>query len=178
MSTLDRIMEQKAKNMGKAPVQNVQPATTTAPVAAKTSKVAKLSQEDKLDIANMVVAQLKGISACQVPTGPATSAPAGIVVQAPPKIVTPDMSPEEFARYCILNLRDEKQSKGIHVVFSGFNKLMKECYGETVNPRDITNQLVQSGKLKIRYVRKGAMIYLPEDFVDYDAAATGTIKVG
>jgi len=106
--------------------------------------------------------QLLAKSINQVPTAPA--APATISSNKP------KIGYEQFARTLITQLRDEKKSKGIHVVFSGFNNAMKQYYGDTVNPRDVTQALVNAGKLKIRYVKKGAMIYLPEDYKEFNAA--------
>ena len=52
--------------------------------------------------------------------------------------------------------------KGIHSVYSGFNKAFKDYFNK--NPVEVTNQLAEEGKIVIRPVRGGVMLYLPEDF--------------
>ena len=68
---------------------------------------------------------------------------------------------EEFVRKAIAGLRQEGY-KGIHTVYSGFNVAFKKYYpGE--DPVKATNQLATEGKVVIRPVRGGVMLYLPED---------------
>ncbi|MBI4826208.1 MAG: hypothetical protein HY807_07275 [Nitrospirae bacterium] len=71
------------------------------------------------------------------------------------------LSHEEFIRKAIVSLRKEGY-KGIHTVYSGFNNAFKK-YFEGANPVDETNKLAKEGKLVIRPVKGGVMLYLPED---------------
>ncbi|MFO0754174.1 MAG: hypothetical protein U0411_12735 [Thermodesulfovibrionales bacterium] len=68
---------------------------------------------------------------------------------------------EEFVKKAIVSLRKEPY-KGIHTVYSGFNDAFKK-YFEGENPIEITNRLSEEGKIVIRPVRGGVMLYLPED---------------
>lgn len=70
------------------------------------------------------------------------------------------VSYEEFIRRAITSLRKEPY-KGIHSVYSGFNQAFKKYYG--VDPVEVTNKLASEGKLVIKPVRGGVMLYLPED---------------
>lgn len=67
---------------------------------------------------------------------------------------------EEFIRRAITSLRKDPY-KGIHSVYSGFNQAFKKYYG--VDPVEVTNKLAAEGKLVIKPVRGGVMLYLPED---------------
>ena len=51
--------------------------------------------------------------------------------------------------------------KGIHTVYSGFNQAFKEYFDK--NPVEATNKLAEEGKIAIRPVRGGVMLYLPEE---------------
>lgn len=66
---------------------------------------------------------------------------------------------EEFFKMAILKLRDISKSRGIHSVFSGFNQAFREYFGE--DPIKVTQELASEGKIEIRPVKKGVMIYLP-----------------
>ncbi len=68
------------------------------------------------------------------------------------------MTYEEFVKKAIERLRDLSKSKGIHTVFSGFNKAFKEYYNE--NPIPITQELAEKGLIDLRPVKGGVMIYL------------------
>jgi predicted membrane protein len=71
------------------------------------------------------------------------------------------LSHEEFVKKAIISLRKDGY-KGIHSVYSGFNEAFKKYFnGE--NPVDVTNRLAQEGKIVIRPVKGGVMLYLPED---------------
>jgi hypothetical protein len=72
------------------------------------------------------------------------------------------LTPEQFVIRAIETLRNPEKSKGIHTVFSGFNEAFRK-YFSGQDPVAATNQLAQEGKIAIRYVRGGAMIYKPED---------------
>lgn len=71
------------------------------------------------------------------------------------------LSHEEFVKKAIVSLRKEGY-KGIHTVYSGFNEAFKK-YFDGEDPVKITNQLAQGGKIVIRPVKGGVMLYLPED---------------
>ena len=71
------------------------------------------------------------------------------------------MDHEEFTKKAIVSLRKEGY-KGIHTVYSGFNDAFKKYFpGE--NPIEVTKKLADEGKIVIRPVKGGVMIYLPED---------------
>lgn len=71
----------------------------------------------------------------------------------------PKLTEEEFVRKAVRKLRGKY--KGIHSVFSGFNTAFKEYFG--TNPVEATQRLAGEGKINIRPVKGGVMIYLPED---------------
>ncbi|TET07202.1 hypothetical protein E3J84_07695, partial [Candidatus Aerophobetes bacterium] len=71
------------------------------------------------------------------------------------------LSYEDFYERAILKLRNVSKSSGIHCVFSGFNEAFREYYGE--DPVKITQELASKGKIEIRTVKRGVMIYLPGD---------------
>jgi hypothetical protein len=70
------------------------------------------------------------------------------------------ISEYDFVVRAIKKLR-KPPYKGIHSVYSGFNKAFKDYFNK--NPVEVTNQLAQEGKIAIRPVRGGVMLYLPED---------------
>ena len=71
----------------------------------------------------------------------------------------PKLTEEEFIRKAVKKLRGKY--KGIHTVYSGFNTAFKDYFG--TNPIDATQRLASEGKINIRPVKGGVMIYLPED---------------
>lgn len=71
------------------------------------------------------------------------------------------LSHEEFVKKAIVSLRKQGY-KGIHTVFSGFNEAFKK-YFEDENPIEVTKKLAEEGKIVVRPVKGGVMIYLPED---------------
>jgi hypothetical protein len=75
--------------------------------------------------------------------------------------MTEKLSHEEFVKQAIVSLRKEG-FKGIHTVYSGFNVAFKK-YFEGENPVDATNALAREGKIVIRPVKGGVMLYLPEE---------------
>jgi len=84
---------------------------------------------------------------------------------------------EDFIRKAIVTLRKEG-FKGIHSVFSGFNNAFKK-YFEGENPVDVTNKLSQEGKIVIRPVKGGVMLYLPEEApASRDSADEALKKMG
>jgi hypothetical protein len=87
------------------------------------------------------------------------------------------LSHEEFIRKAIVSLRKEN-FKGIHSVFSGFNNAFKKYFvGE--NPVEVTNKLAEVGKIVIRPVKGGVMLYMPEDApASRDSADEALKKMG
>jgi hypothetical protein len=71
------------------------------------------------------------------------------------------LSHEEFITKAIVSLRKEG-FKGIHTVYSGFNEAFKK-YFDGDNPVEVTNRLAQEGKITIRPVKGGVMLYLPDE---------------
>ena len=66
----------------------------------------------------------------------------------------------EFVAKAIRKLR-KPPYKGIHSVFSGFNKAFRDYFDK--NPVEATTQLTQEGKIVTRPVKGGVMLYLPEE---------------
>ena len=71
------------------------------------------------------------------------------------------LSHEEFIKKAIVSLR-KNGYKGIHTVYSGFNEAFKK-YFDGENPIEVTNSLAKEGKIAIRPVKGGVMLYLPEE---------------
>ena len=68
---------------------------------------------------------------------------------------------EEFVKKAIVSLKKEG-FKGIHTVYSGFNDAFKKYYnGE--NAIEVTNRLARDGKIVLKPVKGGVMLYLPEN---------------
>jgi hypothetical protein len=70
------------------------------------------------------------------------------------------ISEEEFVSRAIRRLR-KPPYRGIHSVYSGFNQAFKEHFGK--NPVETTQRLAGEGKIAIRPVRGGMMLYLPDE---------------
>jgi hypothetical protein len=70
------------------------------------------------------------------------------------------LSEHEFVIKAIRKLR-KPPYKGIHSVYSGFNKAFKNYF--TVNPVEATTRLAQEGKIVTRPVKGGVMLYMPEE---------------
>ena len=84
------------------------------------------------------------------------------------------LSHEEFVRKAIVSLRKEGY-KGIHTVYSGFNDAFKK-YFDGENPIEATNRLTQEGKIVMRPVKGGVMLYLPEDAPSAKNTANDALK--
>lgn len=69
------------------------------------------------------------------------------------------LSVEEFVVRAIDKLRNPNY-KGIHVVFSGFNEAFRKYFPDK-DPKEELNRMAQAGKIVIRPVRRGVMIYKP-----------------
>ncbi|MDP3795061.1 MAG: hypothetical protein Q8R13_03985 [bacterium] len=76
----------------------------------------------------------------------------------------PKLSVEEFVLLAIERLRDRKY-RAIHTVFSGFNRAFRVYYREEgLDPVEEVGKLVQAGKIKLRYVKGGALISADPNF--------------
>ena len=71
------------------------------------------------------------------------------------------VSQEEFIIKAIKKLR-KPPYKGIHTVYSGFNQAFRNYFGDA-DPVAATNKMAKEGKLRIRPVKGGVMLYLPEE---------------
>ena len=90
--------------------------------------------------------------------------------------MTKKLTPEEFVRLAIVKLRNGN-FKGIHSVYSGFNEAFRKYY-EGGDPVQVTNRLGEEGKLVIRPVKSGVMLYLPEDAPQGDRGEQTLRKMG
>lgn len=84
------------------------------------------------------------------------------------------MNHEEFVKKAIVSLRKEGY-KGIHSVYSGFNEAFKK-YFDGENPVEATNKLSSEGKIIIRPVKGGVMLYLPEEAPAGKSSADEALK--
>ena len=75
--------------------------------------------------------------------------------------MTKKVTPEEFVKLAITKLRSEPY-KGIHSVYSGFNEAFKKYFAGD-DPIKLTNLMAEEGKIAIRPVKGGVVLYLPED---------------
>jgi hypothetical protein len=73
---------------------------------------------------------------------------------------TGQLSEEEFVLRAIRRLR-KPPYLGIHTVYSGFNQAFKEHFGK--NSLEVTRKMAEEGKVVIRPVRGGVMLYLPNE---------------
>jgi hypothetical protein len=73
---------------------------------------------------------------------------------------TVQLGEEEFVLRAIRRLR-KPPYLGIHTVYSGFNQAFKEHFGK--NPVEVTKRMAEEGKVIIRPVRGGVMLYLPSE---------------
>lgn len=80
----------------------------------------------------------------------------------------------EFAKKAILKLRKDGY-KGIHTVFSGYNAAFKD-YFDGADPIKATNRLVEEGEIAMRFVKKGVMIYLPDDAPEQGDSGKAALK--
>lgn len=87
-----------------------------------------------------------------------------------------ELTPEEFVVMAIKKLRTG-QFKGIHSVFSGFNEAFK-TYFSGADPVQVTNELAQDGKIVLRPVRGGVILYLPEDAPRFTRGELALQKMG
>ncbi len=69
------------------------------------------------------------------------------------------LSHEEFVRLAIEKLRLDNY-KGIHTVYSGFNEAFKTYFGGE-DPIEVTDRLANEGRIGLRPVKGGVMIFPP-----------------
>jgi hypothetical protein len=86
------------------------------------------------------------------------------------------IGPDEFVKLAIERLRLENY-KGIHSVYSGFNDAFKSYY-DGANPIDATGEMARLGKLVIRPVKGGVMLYLPGDGPEMSRGDMALKKMG
>jgi len=86
------------------------------------------------------------------------------------------LSPEEFTRLAIEKLRLENY-KGIHTVYSGFNEAFK-TYFDGENPIGMTDRLAAEGKIGLRPVKGGVMIYPPGEGAELSRGDQALKKMG
>ncbi|HMA54002.1 MAG TPA: hypothetical protein VKT17_06045 [Acidobacteriota bacterium] len=86
------------------------------------------------------------------------------------------IGPEEFVKLAIARLRLENY-KGIHSVYSGFNDAFKS-YFDGANPIDATGELARLGKIMLRPVKGGVMLYLPGDGPEMSRGDMALKKMG
>lgn len=86
------------------------------------------------------------------------------------------ITPEEFVRLAIAKLRSEPY-KGIHSVYSGFNEAFKKYFAGD-DPIRLTNQLAEDGKIALRPVKGGVVLYLPEDGPKTSRGEDALMKMG
>ena len=86
------------------------------------------------------------------------------------------LTPEEFVKLAIARLRLENY-KGIHSVYSGFNDAFR-TYFEGGNPIDATGELAKLGKIVIRPVKGGVMLYVPGEGPEMNRGDMALKKMG
>ena len=86
------------------------------------------------------------------------------------------ISPEEFVKLAISKLRLENY-KGIHTVYSGFNEAFK-TYFDGANPIEATGAMAEAGKIMLRPVKGGVMLYLPGEGPEMSRGERALVKMG
>jgi len=86
-----------------------------------------------------------------------------------------DLSPEEFVLRSIERLR-KPPYKGIHTVYSGFNEAFRK-YFPLLDPVTVVSQLVSEGKVTIRPVRGGVVLYKASEAPGYANAQLALDKI-
>lgn len=70
------------------------------------------------------------------------------------------LTPEQFTLLAIERLR-KNGYKGIHTVYSGFNDAFRSYFGS--DPVAATQALAKAGNIVSRPVKRGAMLYKPDE---------------
>ena len=94
-----------------------------------------------------------------------------------PKVTMPmtetgeKLPPADYYRFLITQAKKHnaygkngQQYKGVHAVISGINESVKEYYGKDTDVVKLTQTLAERGIIAMRMVKRGPMLYLPEDF--------------
>jgi hypothetical protein len=90
--------------------------------------------------------------------------------------MTKKVTPEEFVKLAIAKLRNEPY-KGIHSVYSGFNEAFKKYFAGD-DPITLTNQMAEDGKIALRPVKGGVVLYLPGDGPKTSRGEEALMKMG
>jgi hypothetical protein len=80
----------------------------------------------------------------------------------------------EFIERAVKRLRTSPY-KGIHSVYSGFNKAFRDYFDR--NPVEETIRLAAEGKIETRPVKGGVMIYLPGDAPPPRESRSALVKI-
>lgn len=72
------------------------------------------------------------------------------------------LSEEQFVLKAIEKLR-KGGYRGIHTVYSGFNQAYRSYFGDSADPVAVTTKLAKDGKIVVRPVKGGVMLYKPEE---------------
>ena len=72
-----------------------------------------------------------------------------------------EITPEQFILKAITSLRNEGYN-GIHTVYSGFNEAFRLKF-PGMDPIMETKKMELQGKIVVRFVRGGAILYLPDE---------------
>ena len=86
------------------------------------------------------------------------------------------LNPEEFVKLAVARLRLENY-KGIHSVYSGFNDAFRS-YFDGANPIEATGELSRLGKIVVRTVKGGVMLYLPGEGPEMSRGEMALKKMG
>src|SRR5439155_19200469 len=83
------------------------------------------------------------------------------------------LPPEQFTLRAIERLRGKYP--GLHTVYSGFNQAFRASYPK-LDPVAFTQALAAKGKIGVRIVRGGAMLFLSGELKDRSARFTEAIR--
>jgi len=84
------------------------------------------------------------------------------------------LSYEEFVKKAVVSLR-KPPYKGIHSVYSGFNEAFRK-YFKGEDPVKVVNDLAKEGKIVLRPVKGGVMIYLKEEVPSVSSIGDSALK--
>jgi len=78
----------------------------------------------------------------------------------------PELTPEEFVLKAIKSLREGTRGKGIHTVWSGFNKAFRDYFGDKADPIAITTQMRKDGQIAVLLAKGGVKLYIRTDLTE------------
>jgi hypothetical protein len=84
------------------------------------------------------------------------------------------ISEHDFVIRAINKLR-KPPYKGIHSVYSGFNRAFREYFDK--DPVEATTRLAEEGKIATRPVKGGVMLYLPDEAPASDRSSSVLSKI-